>query len=118
MSNEIAYWITTSIVVLFILWSAYNYSFQKATIQGVRDLGFPDFFRIQLIVLKILAAGCLLFPFVPMIVKEWAYAGIGLFLLTAIIAHLVHKDALIILFINLFMIGLLIMSNYYLHKTV
>lgn len=115
-SNETWYWATTIIVVLFLLWSAYSYAFQKAAIEGVRELGFPDFFRIELIVLKILAAFCLMFPFVPIQVKEWAYAGIGLFLLTAIVAHLVHKDAIIITFINLAILSILILSNYFLHR--
>lgn len=116
LSNETWYWTTTIIVVLFLLWSAYSYSFQKAAIEGVRELGFPDFFRIQLIVLKILAAFCLILPFVPIQVKEWAYAGVALFLLTAIVAHIAHKDHIVITIINLTLLFILFLSNYYLHR--
>ncbi len=111
-SSELMYWISTMIVVIFLLISAYSYAFQKAAIEGFIDLGFPNFFRIQLIVLKIIAALCLILPFVPMLIKEWAYAGIGIFLLTAIVAHLVHKDSILITMINLVIVGALIISNY------
>lgn len=113
---QIIYWGTTSLVAAMLLWSAYTYFFSQATIDGVRTLGFPDFFRIQLAVLKIMAVAVLLLPQVPMQVKEWAYAGVGLFFLTAIIAHAVHKDPIFINLINVFFIGLLIISNIYLHK--
>jgi hypothetical protein len=53
---------------------------------------------------------------VPFQVKEWAYAGVGLFLITAIVAHIAHQDSWAITFINLFLILLLVVSNYSLHK--
>ncbi len=113
-SAELIYWISTSILVLFLLWSAYAYTFQKAAIEGFKELGFPNFFRLQLIILKVIAAVCIALPFIPLLVKEWAYAGVALFLLTAIVAHVAHQDAPIITIINIILLGLLIVSNYYL----
>jgi len=49
-------------------------------------------------------------------IKEWAYAGVALFFITAIIAHMAHKDPIIITFVNIFLIVILILSNMYLHK--
>lgn len=111
-----AYWTSTLLVSLMLLWSAYGYLFHKATIDGVRELGFPDFFRIQLAVLCIIAVVILLIPQIPLRIKEWAYAGVGLFFITAFIAHVAHKDPFIISAINLVFLGLLIVSNIYLHK--
>lgn len=112
------YWITTILISAFLLWSAYTYLFSKSTIEGVRDLGFPDHFRMQLAILKIIAVAILLIPQIPMQIKEWAYVGVGLFFLTAIVAHTAHKDPFVITLINLVLVGLLIVSNIYLHKMV
>ncbi len=106
------YWISTGLVALFLLLSAWSYLFHQNTIIGIRELGFPDFFRIQLAVLKIIAAIVLVLPMIPAQVKEWTYAGIGLFLLTAIVAHWAHKDPAVLHLINLAVFALLIVSNY------
>ncbi len=110
------YWSTTVILSIFLLWSAYTYLFSKATIEGVKALGFPDFFRIQLAILKLLAVAVILTPIVPLQIKEWAYAGIGLFFVTAIVAHTAHKDPFIITVINLVLMLIMCVSYVYLHK--
>ena len=106
------YWISTGLVVLFLLLSAWSYLFHQNTIIGIQELGFPDFFRIQLAVLKIIAAIVLVLPMISAQAKEWAYAGVGLFLITAIVAHWAHKDPAVLHFINLAVFALLVVSNY------
>ncbi|MBW1297282.1 DoxX family protein [Aquimarina litoralis] len=113
---KLLYWISTTLIALFLLWSSYSYLFSKATIDGVRDLGFPDFFRVQLAVLKMLAIFIILIPQIPVQIKEWGYAGIGLFFVTAIVAHIAHKDSIFISLINVFFIGLLVLSYISLHQ--
>lgn len=110
------YWATTGILSLFLLWSSYTYIFSKVTIEGIRDLGFPDHFRLQLAVLKVIAVIVLLIPQIPIPQKEWAYVGIGLFFITAIVAHTAHKDPFFITLINLVLLEILIVSNVYMHK--
>lgn len=110
------YWTTTLLTAIYLLWSAYSYLFSKSTIEGIKDLGFPDYFRIELAVLKVLAVIILLVPQIPIQIKEWAYVGIGLFYITAIVAHAAHKDPLIISLINIVLMGLLVVSNMYLKK--
>ncbi|WP_188374540.1 DoxX family protein [Winogradskyella haliclonae] len=105
------YWISTLILTIFLSWSAYGYFFSKTMIDGVKALGFPDFFRIQLAVLKITAVFILLIPQIPIQYKEWAYVGIGLFFITAIVAHAIHKDPLFINLINIVFFGILIISR-------
>lgn len=99
-----------------ILISAYTYIFHKATIDGVKALGFPDYFRIELAILKIIAVMALLIPQMPMQIKEWAYAGIGLFFITAIVAHTANKDSILLSLVSVFFFILLLISNIYLHK--
>ncbi|WP_298313697.1 DoxX family protein [uncultured Aquimarina sp.] len=110
------YWSTTILLSAFLLWSAYTYMFHKPTIQGVKILGFPDHFRIQIAVLKIIALVVIIIPQFPIQVKEWAYVGVILFFITAIVAHTAHKDPFIITLVNLFLIVVTIISNLYLHR--
>lgn len=113
---KLLYWTSTSLVVAMLVASAYTYLFHKGTIDGVRGLGFPDFFRIQLAVLKIVGVIALLAPQVPLQVKEWSYAGIGLFFVTAIVAHVAHRDAFVLSVINVVLLALLAVSNVTLHR--
>ena len=108
------YWISTSVVSVFLILSAYSYLFSKSTIEGIQELGLPSYLRIEFAVLKVIAAVLLLIPQLPLPVKEWVYAGIGLFLVTAIVAHAAHQDSFGLHLINLFLIGLLITSRVYL----
>ncbi|MEG1025669.1 MAG: DoxX family protein [Flavobacterium sp.] len=110
------YWLTTALISAYLVLSSYSYLFSKSTIEGIKALGFPNFFRIELAVLKIIAVLILLIPALPLQAKEWAYAGVALFLLTAIIAHIAHKDNIWITVINLVLIGLLAVSYYTMHK--
>jgi len=68
--------------------------------------------------LKIVAIIILLVPQIPIQYKEWAYSGVILFFITAIVAHTVHKDPFIITIINSILIAITIISNIYLHKTI
>ncbi|NER18308.1 DoxX family protein [Spongiivirga citrea] len=110
------YWISTALLCLFLLWSAYTYIFSKTTIDGVKELGFPDFFRVQLAVLKVIAVLIILIPQIPLVAKDWAYAGVFLFFVTAIVAHAAHKDPFVIMLINVMLIGVLVVSRVWLYK--
>lgn len=77
--------------------SGYTYFFSKSTIQGLKDLGFPDFFRVQLGIMQLIAAVVLLLPNLPFYVKDWTYAGVGFFLITAAVAPIAHNDSFVLL---------------------
>lgn len=106
------YWMSTGIIALFLCASGASYIFSDTTIKGVRELGFPDYFRIQLAVLKPIAAVILVLPSAPIQLKEWAYAGVALFLLTAIVAHYAHKDPWMLNLINFVLLALLTFSYF------
>ncbi|MEL6657068.1 MAG: DoxX family protein [Bacteroidota bacterium] len=108
------YWLSTTVLSGLLLLSSFTYFFSESTIDGLKDLGFPDFFRIQLGVLKIIAAVVLLIPNIPTYVKDWAYAGVGLFIITAIVAHIAHRDSMMITLFLLVLFGVLAVSRYYL----
>lgn len=88
---KISYWITTAIVSLMMLYSGYAYVTQPAIAQGFHHLGFPDYFRIELAIAKVLGAVILLTPLSGRI-KEWAYAGFAITFVSAFIAHTASGD--------------------------
>lgn len=64
--------------------------------QEVKDnfalLGFKDAFRIELGIAKWIGGIALLIPALPRNVKDWAYAGFGITLLSAFILHVSVGD--------------------------
>ncbi len=107
------YWISMGLVTAMLAVSALAYLFHQATIDGVRDLGFPDHFRIELAVLKLIAVIVLLAPQIPFQVTEWAYAGVALFFVTSIVAHAAHGDPWVLNLINVVLLLLLATSRIY-----
>ncbi|MBC8034103.1 MAG: DoxX family protein [Chitinophagaceae bacterium] len=88
---KITYWISTSIFALVMAFSAYNYVTAEAMKQGFMHLGYPDYFRTELAVAKVIGAILLLAP-VGVRLKEWAYAGFTFTLAAAFIAHMASGD--------------------------
>ncbi|HEU0105386.1 MAG TPA: DoxX family protein [Vicinamibacteria bacterium] len=83
-------------------------------------LGFPPYFKVELTVAKILGVLALLIPAVPFKVKEFAYSGFAITLVSASIAHFGRGDArLSVLFVidPLVFLGLLAVSYVYFEKS-
>ncbi len=113
--DKIIYWITTGIISLMMLFSAYAYFADPKVTEGFQKMGFPDWFRIELGLAKAIAGLILIVPQIPVRVKEWAYAGLGITFISAAIAHYNMGDtpgaaAPLIFFV------ILAVSNIYLHK--
>jgi uncharacterized membrane protein YphA (DoxX/SURF4 family) len=88
---KITYWVSTGIVTLMMTYSAYAYLTQPAITVAFKHLGYPDYFRIELAVAKLLGAIFLLIPAAARI-KEWAYAGFLFTFISAFIAHNASGD--------------------------
>lgn len=89
--NPILYLIAKGFISLFMLFSAW---FLYTHAADFRQLGFPDYFRIELVIAKIMGAIILLLPFTPALVKEWIYAGFIIVMISALIAHIYSGDPL------------------------
>lgn len=92
----IVYWIVTGLFCLEMSFTAY-YELLPQGAQAFARLGFPaSYFRIELSLAKLLGVLALLIPMVParvnLRIKEWAYAGFAINLVSAIIAHLSIHD--------------------------
>jgi hypothetical protein len=88
----IAYWIFTGLFTLQMGFTAYAQLSLPQVIPTFAHLGFPDYFRIELCVAKLVGLVVLVVPMVPAVFKEWAYAGFAIVLFSALIAHLAVGD--------------------------
>jgi hypothetical protein len=86
-----AYWITTAIFCLQMGFTAYAQLSLPQVAQMFTHLGFPDYFRVELSWAKFLGVAVLLAP-VSARLKEWAYAGFAITLVSALVAHFALGD--------------------------
>jgi uncharacterized membrane protein YphA (DoxX/SURF4 family) len=114
-ATKITYWITTAIVALMMLYSASAYLTQPAMAAAFKHLGYPDYFRIELAIAKIIGAILLLAPLAPR-VKEWAYAGFAITFISAFIAHSASGDPVSYRAMPVIFLVLLIVSYLTYHK--
>jgi len=92
----IAYWIVTAIFCLEMSFTAW-YELLPQGAQAFARLGFHSgYFRMELSLAKLIGAAALLIPLRParvnIWIKEWAYAGFAINLVSAIVAHLSIRD--------------------------
>jgi hypothetical protein len=117
-SDKIIYWIFTSIVVLLdAVMPAFTFNTPLAK-EDISHLGYPDYFRIELSIFKILGGIVLIFPFIPKRLKEWAYFGFALNFISAFVGHFIvdglNGESLFPLVVLIF----LIISYVYYHKII
>ena len=87
----IGFWIAIALFCLQIGFTAYAQLTLPQVAEAFAHLGFPDYFRVELALAKLLGVVLLLAP-VPSRLKEWAYAGFAITLVSALIAHLAVGD--------------------------
>ncbi|HEV7239485.1 MAG TPA: DoxX family protein [Thermoanaerobaculia bacterium] len=80
------YWIATSLFALQMGFTAYAQLCLPQVAEAFTHLGFPGYFRVELSWLKLAGILVLLLP-APNRLKEWAYAGFAITLVSALIAH-------------------------------
>lgn len=114
--NNSIYWISTGLLSVMMVFSAYNYIASPQMAAGFKHLGFSDSFRYELAIAKVLGALALLIPQIPVRIKEWAYAGFGITFISATIAHISSGDPLSVAIMPLVFLAVLVISNVYLYK--
>jgi hypothetical protein len=87
----VGFWIVTALFCLQIGFTAYAQLSLPQVAEAFIHLGFPAYFRVELSWAKFLGVGLLLAP-VPARLKEWAYAGFAITLVSALIAHFAVGD--------------------------
>jgi DoxX-like family len=93
-ATTIVYWIVTALFCLEMSFTAYYELLRlPEAAQAFTRLGFSAAsFRVELSWAKVAGVLALLIPMVPARLKEWAYAGFAINLVSALIAHLSISD--------------------------
>ena len=89
--TAIGFWIATALFCLQIGFTAFAQLKLPQVAAAFTHLGFPGYFRVELSWAKFLGIVLLLAP-VPPRLKEWAYAGFAITLVSALIAHISSGD--------------------------
>jgi hypothetical protein len=113
---KITYWISTSLVSLLMLVSFYNYFFNPALKEAYAHVGFPDWFRVELGIAKLLGALALVIPLVPARIKEWAYVGFFINFFSAFLSHYMISDPAFNQIMPLVLLLLVVISYVTFHK--
>jgi hypothetical protein len=87
-TQKMLFWITTGILFLFEgVMPLFTFNSEMAR-EGIRHLGYPEYFRTMLVAFKVLGAITLVLPKISPRIKEWAYAGFTFDFVAASISHL------------------------------
>ncbi|MFT3926905.1 MAG: DoxX family protein [Myxococcales bacterium] len=105
--TKLIYWISTSIIFVLMFGSGLTFAFATEAFQR---FGLPDWFRVELTAAKLIGAMVLVLPRVPAKIREFAYFGFGLTIVSADIAHLSSGDTAWYLLPHATFLGLLFTS--------
>ena len=114
--EKILFWTATIIIALFEGVMPALTSQTELAKEGIRHLGYPEYFGNALVVFKVLGVLALIIPQVPRRIKEWAYAGFAFDFIFATISHAVVDGINFQTFFPLIILGILIVSYVYYHK--
>jgi hypothetical protein len=89
---RLTYWISTIVFCTMMAFFAILYLTSADLAQAFVHLGFPSYFRVELAIFKLAGVAVLLLPLWPRWLKEWAYAGFFITLISAFIAHISSGD--------------------------
>lgn len=114
--DKIIFWIATILIFLFEgVMPAFTSQTELAK-EGIRHLGYPEYFGNALVVFKVLGSLILIIPQLPKRVKEWAYAGFAFDFIFASISHTAVDGFTFNSIFPLIVFAVLIVSYVYYHK--
>ncbi len=115
-TQKIIFWTTTILIFLFEgVIPALTFQTELAK-EGVRHLGYPEYFGNALIIFKILGVLVLIIPQFPKRIKEWAYAGFAFDFIFASISHAAVDGLNFQTFFPLIVLAILMTSYFSYHK--
>lgn len=107
--TKIIYWATTGLLALFILPGIFFMNSPMA-LEGTRNLGIPQWLHVEVGIAQFIGGLILIIPIISARIKEWAYVGVGIVYLSALIAHLSVDGFIAMSFMPLVFFALLIIS--------
>lgn len=114
--NKIIYWISTGFIFLFEGVMPALTSQTELAKEGIRHLGYPEYFGTVLAVFKVLGSLAIFIPRVPRWLKEYAYAGLSFDFIFAFISNVIVGGLSGVALFPLVILVILIVSYFYYHK--
>lgn len=114
--EKILFWVSTTIIALFEGVMPALTSQTELAKEGIRHLGYPEYFGDALVLFKVLGVLVLVIPKLPMRLKEWAYAGFAFDFIFASISHGAVDGMDFQTFFPLIILAILIVSYINHHK--
>ena len=115
-NQKIIFWVTTVIIFLMEgVMPAFTSQTEMAK-EGIKHLGYPEYFGNALVVFKVVGALLLIIPQVPKRIKEWAYAGFAFDFIFASISHFAVDGFNFQLFFPLIILAIMLVSYYSYHQ--
>ena len=115
-TNKIIYWASTTFIFLFDTMMPALTSHLPLAVESIKHLGYPDYFRIQLTIFKVIGGLLLIVPKVPARLKEWAYVGFAINFISAAVAHASVDGFGFFMIMPLIILGILVLSYVSYHK--
>jgi len=109
MARKVAYWGTTSIIALLLLFSLSYLTGSEQVVAGFAKAGYPQHLRIVLGIVKPIAAIVLLLPGFALL-KEWSYAGVTFAWIMAFISAYASGEKVQVWILPLGLLVLLVIS--------
>ncbi len=88
-STKITFWVTTIIIFLFEGLMPALTSQSELAKEGIRHLGYPEYFGTLLTIFKVVGAVGLVLPMIKGVCKEWIYAGFAFDFIFAFLSLLI-----------------------------
>ena len=114
--DKIIFWTATIIIALFEGVMPALTSQTELAKEGIRHLGYPEYFGNAIVIFKVVGVIVLLIPQVPKRIKEWAYAGFAFDFIFATISHWAVDGINGQTFLPLVIFAILVVSYIYYHK--
>lgn len=114
--DKIIFWVTTTLIFLFEGVMPALTSQTELAKEGIKHLGYPEYFGNALVVFKVLGTLALMIPQVPKRLKEWAYAGFVFNFIFASISHAAVDGLGSQAFFPFIVLAILLVSYFYYHK--
>lgn len=115
-TQKIIYWSTTGLIALFEGVMPAITSQTKLAKEGIKHLGYPEYFGDALVIFKVLGVLALIIPKVPTRIKEWAYAGFAFDFIFAAISHGAVDGINFQTFFPFIVLAILMLSYFSYHK--
>lgn len=115
-TTKIIFWVTT--IMIFVMEGVMPAFTSQTEIakEGIRHLGYPEYFGNALVVFKVLGTLLLIIPQVPKRLKEWAYVGFAFDFIFAAISIIAVDGLNAMVLLPIVFFGLLTASYISYHK--